>query len=58
VYESRVLRIFGPKWEELAGGWRILHNEELYNLWASQNIVRVVKSRRWAGHVTRMEKMI
>jgi hypothetical protein len=37
-------RIYGPKREEVARGWRRLHNEELYNLYASQNIVRVVKS--------------
>jgi hypothetical protein len=24
-------RIFGPKREEVAGGWRRLHNEELHN---------------------------
>jgi hypothetical protein len=29
VSESRVLRrIFGTKWDEMAGGWRKLHNEE------------------------------
>jgi hypothetical protein len=33
VYENWVLRrIFGPKMEEVAGGWRRLHNEELYNM--------------------------
>jgi hypothetical protein len=27
VYENRVLRrIFGPKWAEVTGGWRKLHN--------------------------------
>jgi hypothetical protein len=33
-----------------------LHNDELYNLYSSPNIVRVIKSRRmrWAGHVVRM----
>jgi hypothetical protein len=32
VFEKRVLRrIFVPKWEEVAGGWRRLHNEELHN---------------------------
>jgi hypothetical protein len=43
--------IFGPKREEIAGGWRRLHNEELHNLCASPNIIRVIKSRRmrWAG---------
>jgi hypothetical protein len=57
VSESRMLRrIFGPKREEVAGGWRRLHNEELRNLYASPNIIRVGKSRRmrWAGHVARM----
>jgi hypothetical protein len=44
VLENRVLRrIFGPKRQELVGGWR-LHNEELRNLYASLKIVRVIKS--------------
>jgi hypothetical protein len=47
VSENRVLRrIFGPKREEVAGGWRGLHNEELHNLYTSPNIIRVVKRRR------------
>jgi hypothetical protein len=39
------------------GSWRILHNYELYGLYSSTNIVRVIKSSRmrWAGHVERME---
>jgi hypothetical protein len=46
VFEIRVLRrISGPKREEVAGGWRRLHNEELHNLYASPNIIRVIKSR-------------
>jgi hypothetical protein len=46
VFENRVLRgIFGPTREEVAGGWRRLHNEELRNLYISPSIVRVVKSR-------------
>jgi hypothetical protein len=45
-------RIFRPKREELAGGWRRLRNEELHNLCTSPNI-KAIKSRRmrWAGHV-------
>jgi hypothetical protein len=35
VFENRMLRrIFGPKREKVAGGWRRLHNEELHNLYA------------------------
>jgi hypothetical protein len=44
VFETRVLmRIFGPKREEVVGGWRRLYNDELHNLNASPNIVRVIK---------------
>jgi hypothetical protein len=47
VFENRVLRrIFWPNKEEVAGGWRRLHNEELHNLYTSPNIIRVIKSRR------------
>jgi hypothetical protein len=38
-------RIFGPKGEAVRGDWRIMHNEELHNLYFP-NIIRVVKSRR------------
>jgi hypothetical protein len=57
VFENKVLRrIFGPKRDEVTGEWRRLHNEELYALYSSPNIIRVIKSRRlrWAGHVARM----
>jgi hypothetical protein len=57
MFEDRVLRrIFGPKRDEVTGGWRKLHNEELHNLYSSTNIIRMIKSRRmkWAGHVARM----
>jgi len=57
VFENRVLRkVFGPKRNEVTGGWRKLHNEELNDLYSLPNIVRVVKSRRmrWVGHVVRM----
>ena len=51
-----VRRIFGPKGDEVTGEWRRLHNKELYALYSSPNIIRVIKSRRlrWAGHVARM----
>jgi hypothetical protein len=59
-HKLRVLRrTFGPKREEVAGGWRRLHNEELHNLYTSPNIIRVTKSRRmrWARNVSRMGEM-
>jgi hypothetical protein len=59
AFDNRVLRrIFGPKGDEVMGEWRKLHNEELYNLYSSLDIIRQVKSRRmrWAGHVARMGK--
>jgi hypothetical protein len=44
VFENRVLRrIFGPKREKVAGGWRRQHDEELHNLYVSPNIIRVIK---------------
>jgi hypothetical protein len=57
VFEDRVLRrIYGPKRDEVTGGWRKLHNEELHGLYSSPSAVRVIKARRmrWAGHVARM----
>jgi hypothetical protein len=36
VFENRELGgMYGPKREEMTGGWRRLHNEELHNLYAS-----------------------
>jgi hypothetical protein len=57
VFENRVLRrIFGPKRDEVTGGWKKLHNEELHGLYSSPSIVRMIKARRirQAGHVMRM----
>jgi hypothetical protein len=44
------LKIFVTKRDEVTGGWRKLHNEELHNLYSSPSIIRM----RWAGHVARM----
>jgi hypothetical protein len=40
----------------VTGEWRRLHNKELYDLYSSPHIIRMIKSRRirWAGHVERM----
>jgi hypothetical protein len=58
AFENRVLmRMFGPKWGEVTGGCRKLHNEQLHNLYSSPSIIRMTKSRRmkWAGHVACIE---
>jgi hypothetical protein len=61
LFENRLLRrIFGPERDEVTGDWRELHNEELYNLYSSPCIIKMMMSRmmRWAGHVARLrEKM-
>jgi hypothetical protein len=46
-------RIFGSNRDEITEEWRRLHNEELYALYSSPNIICVIKSRRlrWAGQV-------
>jgi hypothetical protein len=51
-------RISGQKSDEVTGGWRKLHNEELHNLYCSLNITRIIKSMmiRWVGHLARMEE--
>jgi len=56
VFNNRVLRIFGPKRDEVRWEWRKLYHEELNELYSSSIILRVIKSRRmrWVGHVARM----
>ena len=57
VFGNRVLRrIFVPKRDKVTREWRKLHNEELNFLYASTDIVQVIKSRRmgWLGHVASM----
>jgi hypothetical protein len=59
VIENTVLRrIFGPKRDEVTGGWRKLHNKKLHDLCSLPSIIRIIKSRRmrWVGHVARMGK--
>jgi hypothetical protein len=56
VFQNRVLRIFRLKKDEVAGGWRKLHNEELHTWHFLPNIIRIIKSRsmRLAGDVAGM----
>jgi hypothetical protein len=50
VFDNRLLRkIFGPKRNEVTGGWRGLHNEEIRDLYSSPSILRIIKSRRMDG---------
>jgi hypothetical protein len=61
VFENRVLKkMFGPKRDEVKGGWRKLHNKELCDLYSSPGTIRVMKSRRmkWAEHVARMREKL
>jgi hypothetical protein len=55
VFENRVLRIFGPKRDEVTEEWRKLH-KQLNDLYCSPSIFRVIKSRRMrlVGHVARI----
>jgi hypothetical protein len=60
IFENRILRrIFGPRRQEVAGVWRRLHNKELHNLYASPDIIRVIKSKRmrWKKHVSHIGDM-
>jgi hypothetical protein len=60
VFRNSVLRrIIGPKRDEVTGGWRKLHNEELRDLYSSPSIIGTIKlgRKRWAGHVARMGEM-
>jgi hypothetical protein len=51
-------RVFGPRIEEVTGGWRKLHNEELHNLYFPPSVIRMVQSRRmrWSRYIARMGK--
>jgi hypothetical protein len=56
LFDAVLRRLFEPKKDKVTGQWRILHNEGLYDLYSSPNIIRVIKSSRmgWAGQVARM----
>jgi hypothetical protein len=46
VFENRVFRkIFGPKRDEVIGGWRNLHNEELHNMRCAGCVARMGEKR-------------
>jgi hypothetical protein len=44
AFENRMLRrMSGPKRDEVTGGWRKLHTEELHNLYSSPSIMITIK---------------
>jgi hypothetical protein len=51
-----ITNIIIPQNDEVTGKSKRLHNEELYDLFSSPSIIRVIKSRRmrWAVRVARM----
>ena len=59
VFENMVLeKILLSSLDEITGNWKRLHNEKLYALYSSPNIIRVIKSRtmRWVGNVASMRE--
>jgi hypothetical protein len=57
VFEDRVLKgILGLRIDEVMGGWRKLHSEELCDLYSSPSIITITELRtiRWVEHVARM----
>ena len=54
LQKRRRRRLFGPKRDEVTWEWRRLHNEELYALYSSSDIIRAIKSKRLrrTGYVT------
>jgi hypothetical protein len=51
--DNKVMRIFGPKRDEVTGEWGKLQNEELNDLYSSLNTLQMITSRimRWVRHV-------
>jgi hypothetical protein len=41
--------VFGPKRDEVTWEWRRLHEEKLYDLCPSPNIIRVIKKNKMGG---------
>jgi len=47
-----------PEAQEVPGGWKILHNEELHDRHSSTNIIRGIKPSRmrWEGNMASTEE--
>jgi len=46
VREQGAELTFGYKTEEVVGGWRTVHNQELHNLYTSPDFIIVIKSSK------------
>jgi hypothetical protein len=46
IFPSVLRRTFGPKKDEVTGGWRKLYNKELHDFYSSPSIIKIIKSRR------------
>jgi hypothetical protein len=58
LFENRVLRkIVRPKTREVTGEWRELHNEELNDLYFSQNVIHYQRRMRWAEEGSRVREI-
>jgi hypothetical protein len=42
VFQDRVMRIIGPKRDEMAERWRKLDNEELCDMYSSPSVIRII----------------
>jgi hypothetical protein len=63
LFEKKKLRtIFELNWDDAAGIWRELYNEELLNLYSFPDVIRLIESRRvrWPAKVrsTKEEKCL
>jgi hypothetical protein len=49
VFDNRVLRMFGPKWDDVTGEWRKLHNDKLNDLYSSPVLCGWLNREEWDG---------
>jgi hypothetical protein len=59
VENGLLRRIFGPKRNDVKGGWRKLHTDEIPNLCSYPSIIRMMKARKMklAGYVVHITEM-
>jgi hypothetical protein len=58
-FKNRALgKIFRLKREEVTGGLRKLHNEELHDFYVTSIWMIILRRIRWMGHVACMERTV